>query len=1117
MLKLKNDGVTTLSANINSTVTRIEVTDGSVFPELVYAGDWFPLTLIKGSNVERMRVTARTGNTLTVIRKEEGTNAQPWVTGDNCTLSVTAGALDELNPPSNVIDPANTSDTVSGSAVATAIKYKAEMVVGKNLFDHTNTLIDFWMFTDGTTSPSTNYQVTDYMLVDQGETYSWSGAYARYTLFDVNKNVVLEGYDGGWTTDEIVIPYSVHYIRLTIGAGDQSNRQFEKGSVATDLAEYTEKISIANLPDAAINLATEQVVDPNNTVNPVSGSAVHNYYMETIEIGKNLADPSRVLSSHYLTNTGELVKNATLQVFDYIAVEEGEVLSINKDYRFTAYFDSDKNIVAGGHSVNYSQASITTPFGVSFIRYSVNQSNNLAETYQIEKSETSTSFELYKESIPFARLPNNLLTLIGGEPATVVVVEEGEDPLGFNNVARFDTFQVVNAGATLDTSGVGALLTITDNTFYTLTNIDDAAPVGSEYEVAVKYVLEDLNCESMSLKMQTYFSGNVGTLNDIESSMVGVESTYSFNVTSTSASNFNITPICNGDAIDTNLGYLAKIRIVSVMVVVRDLALQNVYKLNEVFGFLPEGKIALTSTQLSLYNKFTSSDVFLKYNLLKLKNSETALIGTGKEGAISDSHVAYDFSLGVKVDSPASGFDGYYYYTFSFVINSFNADAMSIRVRGVDDDAFFEYYQRDIGVVQTINSVRKGVFSTSAFLGFEQSRLVSNFESGISNDGNELMASVTLLPSSTVYYSEKPIPVDYHAALFERIGDGSDDYLIEDFNNLSPKEMKIATFGDSITEHNYIQYLGIEGYIFNIEKYGLRSNVSDKAGGAGSGAANFANYNVLPNDADIVHIMFGTHDMGHATPIGSIGTLDQATYIGAMEVLIQGLLIKYPEKLLTVATPPQRCLGNTDNEWFYQKDAEGFPYRDYIDALILLCNQYGLLCFDMWAGGGSNPFNMSGGRNLFVLDDATDDILLDITGNSTANTDWFTSDFIVVDVLKSYRGSANGYLSEFDTNGDFIRRSTVSKKSLYQIHPSTVTARVSVNKTEIIVDNTPIGVGISRYSFADALYETMPDRIHPNAKTQRLMSALMVPRLKATLDTRSYTADLRGFQSVDAD
>lgn len=95
MLKLKNDGKTTLSADINSTVTSITVTDGSVFPALSI-NEWFPLTLIKLSNIERMRVTSVSGNVLTVIRGSEETTAQSWLTGDDCILALTAGGYKEL-------------------------------------------------------------------------------------------------------------------------------------------------------------------------------------------------------------------------------------------------------------------------------------------------------------------------------------------------------------------------------------------------------------------------------------------------------------------------------------------------------------------------------------------------------------------------------------------------------------------------------------------------------------------------------------------------------------------------------------------------------------------------------------------------------------------------------------------------------------------------------------------------------------------------------------------------------------------------------------------------------------------------------------------------------------
>lgn len=95
MLKMKNDGKTTLDADITSLVTSITVAKGDVFPTLA-GEEWFPLTLIKGDKVERMRVTGRFDNILTVIRGSENTEAQAWESGDDCILSLTAGAIVEI-------------------------------------------------------------------------------------------------------------------------------------------------------------------------------------------------------------------------------------------------------------------------------------------------------------------------------------------------------------------------------------------------------------------------------------------------------------------------------------------------------------------------------------------------------------------------------------------------------------------------------------------------------------------------------------------------------------------------------------------------------------------------------------------------------------------------------------------------------------------------------------------------------------------------------------------------------------------------------------------------------------------------------------------------------------
>lgn len=69
-LKLANNAVGRLATNISPTDTTISLKagDGAVFPTLS-ADDWFPLTLTRSDGrVEIMRVTARSGDVLTVER-----------------------------------------------------------------------------------------------------------------------------------------------------------------------------------------------------------------------------------------------------------------------------------------------------------------------------------------------------------------------------------------------------------------------------------------------------------------------------------------------------------------------------------------------------------------------------------------------------------------------------------------------------------------------------------------------------------------------------------------------------------------------------------------------------------------------------------------------------------------------------------------------------------------------------------------------------------------------------------------------------------------------------------------------------------------------------------------
>lgn len=83
-----DNATTTLSAGINSSVTTINVTSGIVFPTLI-SPNFFVATITQATTEtswEKVKVTARSGNTLTVVRGYGGSTAAAWSSGDKIEL-----------------------------------------------------------------------------------------------------------------------------------------------------------------------------------------------------------------------------------------------------------------------------------------------------------------------------------------------------------------------------------------------------------------------------------------------------------------------------------------------------------------------------------------------------------------------------------------------------------------------------------------------------------------------------------------------------------------------------------------------------------------------------------------------------------------------------------------------------------------------------------------------------------------------------------------------------------------------------------------------------------------------------------------------------------------------
>lgn len=88
-LKLKNNATTTLASALDTSSTTVTVADGTVFPTLG-SGDFFNATIQATSGAyEIVRVTAISGNALSVTRAQEGTVAIAHSVGELVDLRLT--------------------------------------------------------------------------------------------------------------------------------------------------------------------------------------------------------------------------------------------------------------------------------------------------------------------------------------------------------------------------------------------------------------------------------------------------------------------------------------------------------------------------------------------------------------------------------------------------------------------------------------------------------------------------------------------------------------------------------------------------------------------------------------------------------------------------------------------------------------------------------------------------------------------------------------------------------------------------------------------------------------------------------------------------------------------
>ena len=112
-VKLANNAFGTLTAGISSTQTTLTLNsaEGARFPALV-AGEYFYATLIDTSNnLEIVKVTARSADTMVVVRGQDGSTARAFSANDRFELRPVAALFNEYAK--------KTGDTIAGDLTVT--------------------------------------------------------------------------------------------------------------------------------------------------------------------------------------------------------------------------------------------------------------------------------------------------------------------------------------------------------------------------------------------------------------------------------------------------------------------------------------------------------------------------------------------------------------------------------------------------------------------------------------------------------------------------------------------------------------------------------------------------------------------------------------------------------------------------------------------------------------------------------------------------------------------------------------------------------------------------------------------------------------------------------------
>lgn len=169
------------------------------------------------------------------------------------------------------------------------------------------------------------------------------------------------------------------------------------------------------------------------------------------------------------------------------------------------------------------------------------------------------------------------------------------------------------------------------------------------------------------------------------------------------------------------------------------------------------------------------------------------------------------------------------------------------------------------------------------------------------------------------------------------------------------------TLGDSITERGWYQPIVAKNLgLAEWTNYGIGGTcIAQK--NQHDNTAMCLRYNQMGENPDLITIWGGGNDFGFnfgsegGTEIGKIKDNTPLTFYGAMNLLLAGVIKKYPlARIGFIVTTPVSFARGRD-----QKNAKGYYLTDYCHVCREMCEQYSIPYLDLQKNSGFNELNMN--------------------------------------------------------------------------------------------------------------------------------------------------------------